>query len=304
MAADFYQELGVKRGATQDEVKRAYRKLAAKYHPDKNPGDGAAEARFKSINRAHDVLGDPKKRALYDEFGEVGLREGFNADMARGFGRRSAGGGHGGGFGGTLEDIFGGNLGGFGDLFGDVFQRRGPAKGQDAAAEVKVDFVSALRGANVKVTVPGVSGEITVRVPSGADDGDRVRVPSHGSPGKNGGPAGDLLLTIRVQPHEFFKRNGLDLELDVPISVREAYEGGKVRVPTPQGDVTLKVPERAQSGQVVRVKGKGVERKGQTGDLFVRFLVRLPTSDAKGIEKAIHTLAEATDLSDREKIRI
>lgn len=301
MAVDFYQELGVKRGASQDEVKRAYRKLAAKYHPDKNPGNAAAETKFKSINRAHDVLSDPKKRALYDEFGEVGLREGFNPDMARGFGRR---GGPGGGFGGTLEDIFGGNLGGFGDLFGDVFQRRGPAKGQDAAAEVRVDFVSALRGANVKVTVPGVSGEITVRVPPGADDGDRVRVPSHGSPGKHGGASGDLLLTIRVLPHRFFRRSGLDLELDVPISVREAYEGGKVRLPTPHGDVTLKVPEHAQSGQVLRLKGKGVARKGQVGDLFVRFMIRLPTGEGKAIEKAIATLAEETDLSARDEISI
>jgi curved DNA-binding protein len=266
-------------------VKRAYRKLAAKYHPDKNPGDAAAEAKFKSINRAHDALGDPKKRALYDEFGEVGLREGFNADMARGFGRR-------------------GGPGGFGDLFGDVFQRRGPAKGQDAAADVSVDFVSALRGANVKVTVPGVNGEITVRVPPGADNGDRVRVPSHGSPGRSGGAAGDLLLTIRVQPHEVFRRKGLDLELDVPISVREAYEGGKVRLPTPHGDVTLKIPEHAQSGQVMRLKGKGVARKGQVGDLFVRFMIRLPTTEGKQIAKAIETLAEATDLSARDELKI
>lgn len=300
MAVDFYQELGLTRGANPDEVKRAYRKLAAKYHPDKNPGDAAAEAKFKTINRAHDVLSDPKKRALYDEFGEVGLREGFNPDLARGFGRRAGPAG----FGGTLEDIFGGNLGGFGDLFGDVFQRRGPAKGQDAAAEVSVDFVSALRGANVKVTVPGVHGEITVRVPPGADDGDRVRVPSHGSPGKNGGPAGDLLLTIRVLPHEFFRRTGVDLELDVPISVREAYEGGKVRLPTPHGDVTLTVPQHAQSGQMMRLKGKGIARKGQVGDLFVRFMIRLPTTESKALAKAVETLAAETDLSARDRIKI
>lgn len=300
MASDFYQELGVNRGASQDDIRRAYRKLAARYHPDKNPGDDQAETKFKAINRAHEALSDPKKRALYDQFGEVGLREGFNPDMFRGGGRR---GGAGRGFGGGIEDLFGGNLGGIGDLFGDVFQRRGPAKGQDAAAEVEVDFLSALRGANVKMSIAGVPGEVTVRVPPGANDGDRVRVPAQGAAGRNGGPPGDLVLSIRVLPHEHFRRNGLDLEVDVPISVGEAYHGGKVRVPTPHGDVSLKVPARAKSGQLARLKGKGVKRKDSVGDLFVRFMIQLPDVEDPTIEKAIDALAEATDMSERDKLQ-
>lgn len=297
MASDFYQELGLRRGATQDEIKRAYRKLAAQYHPDKNPGDAAAETRFKAINRAHDALSDPEKRALYDQFGEAGLREGFNPDMFRGGARRG-----GRGFGG-LEDLFGGGIGGIGDLFGDVFQRRGPAKGQDATATVDVDFLSAVRGASVKMSIAGVPGEVTVRVPPGADDGDRVRVPAQGAQGRGGGPPGDLLLTIRVLPHPHFRRNGLDLEVDIPITVAEAYHGGKVRVPTPHGDVSLKVPVHAKSGQLARLKGKGVKRKDAVGDLFVRFMIQLPSSENKSIEQAISTLAEATDVSERDDIQ-
>lgn len=299
MAADFYRELGVSRTATADEIRRAYRKLAMQYHPDKNPDNPAAETRFKAINRAHDVLSDVKKRSLYDRFGETGLREGFDPDMARRYP-----GGKGGGFGGGLEDIFGGNFSGFGDLFGDVFKQRATAKGQDAAADVNVDFISALRGANVAVRIPGVEGELTVRVPPGANDGDRVRVAGHGSPGRQGGSAGDLLLTIRVLPHEYFERDGLDLKLDLPVSVFEAYHGAKIRVPTPHGDVSLKMPAHAQSGQVVRLKGKGVERKGKVGDLFVRFMVRVPEEESKALEKAVQTLGDATDLGMRDKIRI
>jgi curved DNA-binding protein len=297
MAADFYQELGVSRQAPQEEIRRAYKKLAVKYHPDKNPNNAAAEAKFKAINRAHEALSDPKKRALYDQFGEAGLREGFNPEAARGY-RPGRGGGS------SVEDLFGGNFSGFGDLFGDVFRQRAPSKGQDAVADVEVDFLSALRGANVKVRVPGVAEEITVRVPPGASNGDRVRVAGHGSPGRNGGAAGDLLLTIRLLGHEFFEREGLDLKLDVPISVGEAYIGGKVRVPTPSGDVTLKIPAHAKSGQVLRLKGKGVQRQDQVGDLYVRFMIQIPTSDDKKVQKAIETLAEATDLSVRERLKL
>lgn len=297
VAADFYQELGVARGASQDEIRRAYRKLAAQYHPDKNPGNAAAEARFKAINRAHDALSDPKKRALYDEFGEAGLREGFNPDMFRNARRGGRG------FGG-FEDIFSGGMGGIGDLFGEVFQRRGgPTKGADATAEVDVDFLSALRGANVKMSISGVPGEVTVRVPPGANDGDRVRVPAQGAPGRNGGPPGDLLLTIRVLPHPHFRRNGLDLEVDIPITVGEAYHGGKVRVPTPHGDVTLKVPPHAKSGQLARLKGKGVKRKDAVGDLFVRFMIQLPSVENSAVAEAIETLAAATDVSERDAIQ-
>jgi curved DNA-binding protein len=300
MPADLYKELGVSRDASPDEIKKAYRKLAQQLHPDKNPGDKKAETRFKTVNRAHQVLSDQEKRKIYDEFGEEGLREGFDVQAARAY-RAGFGGGRprtrSGGV--NVEDLFGGGGGGagFGDLFGDLFGgrgRRGPnggqdMKGSDVASEVSIDFVSAIKGAELRLRLQDGGDEVTVRVPAGAGDGDKVRIPGHGQPGPFGGPPGDLLLTIRVQPHPFFDRDGLDLYLDLPVTIGEAYRGAKVRVPTPDGPVTLSVPRHAQSGQVARLKGKGVKRKNESGDLFVRFLVRYPDEGA-AVEKAVEEL--------------
>ena len=307
MASDLYEELGVARTASQDEIKKAYRKLAAQLHPDRNPGNAQAEARFKAVNRAHQVLSDPKKRSLYDEFGEDALREGFDADAMRAYKRAAGAGGRvrfrrgGGGF----EEVFGGaGAGGFGDLFGDLFgaaQGRGrgrtAAKGSDVASEVTVDFVSAIRGAELKLQVQDGGETVTVRIPPGAGDGDKVRIPGHGAPGPFGGPAGDLMLTLRLKPHPYFERDGLDLYLDLPITIGEAYAGAKVRVPTAEGDVTLTVPKHAQSGQVVRLKGKGVKRKNAVGDLYVRFLIKLPDDESPAVKRAIETI-EAASTSD------
>lgn len=298
--ADFYKELGVSRSASADEIKKAFRKLASQLHPDKNPGDDKSEARFKAVNRAYGVLSDPKKRALYDEFGEDALREGFDAEAARAYKRAGSRVRFSRGQGPAADDVFSGS-GGFGDFFGDIFggrARRGPMKGADVASQVTVDFISAIRGATLELRVMDGGETVTVRVPPGADDGDRVRVAGHGAPGMFGGPPGDLVLEIRVTPHPHFEREGLDLYLDLPITVAEAYRGAKVRVPTPDGDVTLTVPRRAQSGQVVRLKKRGVKRGQKHGDLYVRFMVRLPDSDSKAVEKAIAALEEAQEGED------
>jgi len=307
MAADFYKELGVSRGASDDEIKKAYRKLAAQLHPDKNPGDKKAEARFKNVNRAYQALSDAEKRRTYDEFGEEGLREGFNPAAARAY----RGGGMPGGYrrsrsSGSMnvEDLFSrpGSeppSGGIGDLFGDLFSRAGRSssnpsmKGSDIASEVSVDFISALRGAELKVRMQDGGDEITVRVPPGAGDGDKVRISGHGAPGAFGGPPGDLILNIRVAKHPHFERSGLDLYLDLPITVAEAYRGAKVRVPTPDGPITLTVPKHAQSGQVARLKGRGVKRKTEQGDLYIRFQIKLPVSESDEIEAAVTALDAA-----------
>jgi curved DNA-binding protein len=320
MATDFYGELGVSRTAAPEDIKKAYRKLAAKLHPDKNPGDKKTEARFKLVNRAYQTLSDPKKRALYDEFGEQALREGFNAEAARAFqngqvsfGRGAShgagmGGGSGGGF--HFEDMFTRSRGGgLGDLFGDLFQngrggsRGAGIKGSDIASEVTVDFHEALNGAELNLTIQDGGAPVTVRIPPGADDGDRLRVAGHGAPGPFGGASGDLVLAIRVRPHPWFERRGIDLHLDLPITVGEAYRGARVRIPTAQGDVTLTVPKRAQSGQVLRLKGKGVRRKKEVGDLFVRFLVKLPDADSRDVERAIDELERHMKKDVREGIQ-
>jgi curved DNA-binding protein len=304
MPSDFYADLGVPKTATADEIKKAYRKLAGKLHPDKNPGDKRAETRFKTVNRAYQTLSDPQKRSLYDEFGEEALREGFNADAARAYRAGPSGFGGGGGF--HFEDMFthgGGRrgVGGLGDLFGDLFQGAGRQpgrgaglKGSDIGSEVTVDFREALLGAELHLTLQDGGAPITVRIPPGADDGDRLRVPGHGAPGPFGGANGDLVLAIRVRPHPYFERKGLDLYLDLPISVGEAYRGAKVRIPTPEGDVTLTVPKKTQSGQQLRLKGKGVHRKKEQGDLYVRFSIRLPASESKDVERAIDELERHT----------
>lgn len=286
------------RQASSDEIKKAYRKLAAELHPDKNQNNPAAEERFKRVNAAYHVLIDEKKRSLYDEFGEVSLREGFNADAARAY----AGGGRGGG---SFEEMFSGaGQGGFADILGDLFSggraRRRPRRMPDAESEITVDFVSAVRGAELELAVSG-GRTVKVRIPPGATEGDKLRVKGAGPVGPGG--AGDLLLTLQVLPHPHFEREGLDLTLRLPITVGEAYLGAKIEVPTPTGPVQLKVPSGAQSGQRMRLRGKGVKRGERQGDLYVQFLVRLPEERSPALEEAAKILDEATSREFREELR-
>jgi curved DNA-binding protein len=211
-----------------------------------------------------------------------------------------------------LEDLFGGNVGGtggFGDLFGDFAQRgrrqRGPQKGPDFESEVTIDFASAVRGATLELRPQGQAGApVTVRIPPGADEGSRVRIPGQGGPSSSGGPKGDLVLTIHVTPHPNFRREGDDLHLDLPITIAEAYQGAKVKVPTVDGSVSLRVPEHTQSGSVVRLKGKGVAKKGRApGDLYVHFLVQVPTEGGKELDELVDKVAAFQAGDPRADIR-
>ncbi len=166
-----------------------------------------------------------------------------------------------------------------------------------------MDFVSAIEGATLELRVQEGGTPVKVRVPAGAGDGDKIRVKGQGGPGQAGGPPGDLIVTLKVGPHPFFKREGLDLELELPISVAEAHSGAKVRVPTPAGPVQLSVPRHAQSGQVLRLKGKGVARKNQQGDLYVRFLVQVPPVDSPELDAAMAVLASAEQRDLRASLR-
>lgn len=298
MARDLYEVLGVPKTADEDAIKKAFRKLAAKYHPDRNPGK-ESEARFKEINRANEVLSDKQKRALYDEFGEESLSQGFDPERARMMRNFARGQGGGRARNVSFQDIFGGGVGDFGDIFGDFVSRSGggrvrpqPRRAPDMEAEVTIDFVASLKGTTVELRQNGAAEAVTVRIPAGVTDGGRVRIAGQGG-NIPGAERGDLLLTVRVRPHKHFKREGDDLHLELPITLVEAYEGGKVRVPTPDGEVQLKVPPRTQSGTVTRLRGKGVARKGKSaGDLYVRFLVQIPESEAPEVKAAIESLRD------------
>jgi curved DNA-binding protein len=319
MADDLYAVLGVPKGADEAVIKKTYRKLAKTLHPDKHPGDKTAEARFKTVNHAFQVLSDPKQRKLYDEFGEDGLREGFDADKHRAYQQYAAQAGARGGGGRSypggvrIEDLFnrGGAQGGdVSDFLGDIFSRggggarrpRGPVPGSDLQASVTIDFASAVRGTMVELRTQPGADPVKVRIPQGADEGSRVRIAGHGAPSPNGGPSGDLLLDIHVEPHPFFRREGDDLHLDLPITVVEAMRGGKVKVPTVDGSVSLKVPPGTQTGATARLKGKGVTRKGNTGDLYVRYQVHVPTETSPALDALLDALEKVPAPDPRERI--
>jgi curved DNA-binding protein len=327
MADDLYGILGVAKSADADTIKKTYRKLAKDLHPDKNPGNKKAEERFKKVNHAFDVLSDATKRGLYDEFGEDGLREGFDAERVRAYkrwsqqqgagnGGRGGAGGPGGSGGVRIEDLFGnatnpggaGADGSFGDFFGDLFGQRarrprGPTPGADLQSSVTIDFASSVRGTTLELRPEGVGTPVTVRIPQGAADGGRVRIAGQGAASPNGGPSGDLLLSIHVEPHPFFRREGDDLHLDLPVTVAEAYRGAKVKVDTFAGPVSLKVAAGTQSGAVVRLRGKGVTKQGKTGDLYVHFMVRVPTAQTAEVKEAVEKLAAAESEDPRKDIR-
>lgn len=365
---DFYRELGVSSDASADEIKKSYRKLARELHPDANPGDAKAEARFKAVSEAYGVLSDPAKRKQYDE-----ARRLF-----------AGGGGFPGGFGGgaggfDVNDLFGRAAqgtggGGLGDLLGGLFNRRGgstgsatrPRRGEDVETDVRIDFTEAVKGATVPLrlsspaacTTCGGSGAkpgttphvcatcsgsglvtrsqgafafsepcrdcrgtgriiddpclecggdgvstrtrtLTVRIPSGVADGQRIRLAGQGEPGRNGGPSGDLFVRVHVNPHSVFGRQGNDLTLSAPMTFAELALGTTLTVPTLDGKVTLKVPAGTASGRVLRARGKGItKRDGTAGDLLITLEVTVPNNMSSEARKALEAYADATKEHD------
>ena len=267
---DYYEILGVKRNATTEEIKKAYRKLAVKYHPDKNPGDKAAEEKFKEASNAYSVLSDPEKRRVYDMHGHTGVHgmgfEGFNNmdDIFANF-----------------NDIFGrAGYGGFGDAFGDVFgqQRRTTRtyRGRDQRINLTIPFTDAVLGAQKEVNIRGKN--ITLKIPPAIKDGQTLRIRGHGE-SIGAGTSGDLLVKISIQPHPTLTLDGLDLVTDVKVPMTTAALGGTARVQTLSGDVDLKIPSGAQPGQQLRIRGQGiVDPTGRNGDLRVRIVIEIPKS--------------------------
>ncbi|MEU4801646.1 molecular chaperone DnaJ [Actinosynnema sp. NPDC023587] len=366
---DFYRELGVSSDASADEIKKAYRKLARELHPDANPGDAKAEARFKAVSEAYGVLSDTAKRKQYDEARR----------LFAGGGGFPGGFGQGGGF--DVGDLFnrqqqqGGTGGGLGDLLGGLFNRRGggptasatrPRRGEDVETDVRIDFTEAVKGATVPMRLsspatcatcagsgarPGTSprtcpncggaglvtrnqgafafsepcadcrgtgriiddpcpdcaGEgvstktrtLTIRIPAGVDDGQRIRLAAQGEPGRNNGPNGDLYVRVHVNPHPLFGRSGNNLTVTVPVTFPELALGTTLTVPTLEGKVTLKVAAGTSSGQVLRAKGKGIaKRDGQVGDLLITLQVAVPNNMDAAAREALEAYASTTAQHD------
>ncbi|WP_337593961.1 molecular chaperone DnaJ [Vescimonas sp.] len=362
---DYYEVLGIQKGASEDEIKKAYKKLARKYHPDMNPGDKEAEEKFKEVNEANEVLSDPEKKARYDQFGFAGVDPNYGAG--------AGGGAYGGGFDfGDLGDIFGSFFGG-----GFGGQRRNPnapQRGESIRASVSISFTEAAFGCEKSVTIerseqcptckgsgcaPGTTPEICpdchgsgtvqtrrqtpmgvfasngpcrkcggtgrlihqpcsdcrgsgavrkrrtikVNIPAGIDHGQTISLRGQGGAGKNGGPAGDLLITIMVQPHEIFRRDGVDVFCEAPITFTQAVLGAELEIPTIDGKVKYSIPEGTQTGTVFRLKGKGVpvlNGRGR-GDQYVTVVIETPRSLNKEQKEALRRFSETLGENNYEK---
>lgn len=300
--ADLYKILGVSRSASADEVKRAYRKLAKEFHPDRHPGDSAAEERFKQIGQAYGILGDAEKRKRYDageidDAGQERAHHGFHrryaqqGDPFRNF-EFGAGG---------AEDIFS-------DLFGNMGGRfrqgtQPPQRGADLRFKLKVGFIEAAQGSKKRIQLGG-GKTLDVNIPAGTEDGDTLRLKGQGQEGAQGAPKGDALIEIAVEDHAFFKRDGKSLKIDLPITLQEAVNGGSVEVPTLSGKVSLKVPPGSSSGKVLRAKGKGIPgRKGQEpGDLYITLQIQLPETLDDSLRQAITAWSEKHPYNPRKKL--
>ena len=363
---DYYEVLGVSKGASEDEIKKAYKKLARKYHPDMNPGDKEAEEKFKEVNEANEVLSDPEKKARYDQFGFAGV------DPSYGAGAGGAG-GYGGGFDfGDLGDIFGSFFGGgFG---GGQTRRNGPQRGESIRASVAVTFTEAAFGCEKEVSIerseqcasckgsgcaPGTTPEICpdchgsgmvqvqqrtpmgvfassrpcqrcrgtgkiihqpcadcggsgavrkrktikVTIPAGIDHGQTISLRGQGNAGKNGGPAGDLLITVMVRPHELFRREGNDVFCEAPITFRQAVLGATLEIPTIDGPVKYDIPEGTQTGTVFRLRGKGIPAlngRGR-GDQYVTVTIETPRNLNREQKEALKRFDETLSESSYEK---
>jgi molecular chaperone DnaJ len=371
MAKDFYKILGITKDASQEGVKKAYRKLARKWHPDINPGNKVAEERFKDISSAYDCLGNEERRKLYDEFGEEGLHAGFDAEKARQYRQWGAY---------QQQDASDrawtgqefGRYQSYEDIFGDILGGGRERGGRDLEHDLTIDLISALKGFDTELSMQKTEGckacnasgidpnspisvcttcggsgrlnvaegpiqftkacpachghgrkgkscsrcggtgqvqgleRIRVKIPQGVEEGSRIRLAGKGEAGYNGGKPGDLYLIIHVRPHNLLKREGDDLFMEIPITVSEAIIGGTISIPTIDGKVNVKVPPKSQSGQILRLKGKGAVniKTKKKGDLMLKLIVKVPQTDEREILKAAEKMNGFYKEDPRGNIRL
>jgi DnaJ-class molecular chaperone len=292
---DYYKALGVDKSASPEEIKKAFRKLAVKYHPDRNPNDKAAEDKFKDINEAYAVLSDPKKKEEYDTYGSSGFHKQYSQeDIFRGFD-----------FGNAYKDMgAGGGEDIFSRLFGGSFGRGGarggfrggPQRGGDLEMEVEIGFRDAAQGAEKQIAFrrSGQREELKIKIPAGVDNGSKIRISGKGGQGEGGGPDGDLFLTVRVLPDQLFTRDGCDLFVDRSIPFSSACLGTSLDVPTLESDKRIKVPAGIQPGTKIRLKGCGIKplSSNTKGDLYVRVAVHVPETLSAEQKKLVEELAK------------
>lgn len=282
---DFYKILGVSKGVSEAELKKTYRKLSRQFHPDTNPGDAKAEARFKEISEAYSVLSDKDQRAEYDQMRAMGpgARAGFGGGAGGGFPGGFQGGANFGGAG--FEDVFANLFGGGGGGFGGP---RGPQRGQDLTTTQTLDFIDGVKGTTIKLSLRAGAEPTTIKIPAGVQVGQKIKIAGKGNPSPNGGPAGDLIITVTVKPHPVFTRDGNNIRVVVPITFAEAVLGATIQVPTLGGDpVKLKVAPGTPNGRVLRVKGRGVVTAKAEGDLLATVEIAVPSHVSDKAKKAL-----------------
>jgi molecular chaperone DnaJ len=288
---DFYKIMGVSKDVSDAELKKKYRKLAREFHPDLHPGDAKAEARFKEINEAHDVLSDKAKRAEYDQVRAMGGGPRFTG----GAGGQGFNGAQGAGFEDVFANLFGGGGGGFGGFGGFG----GPQRGADLSTKTTLAFIDSIHGTSIKLNLNGK--DVTVNIPAGVGDGQKIKLRGRGQASPNGGPAGDLIIDVHVKPHPVFSRDGSNIRVTVPVTFHEAVVGATIQVPTLGGEpVKLKVSPGTPNGRVLRVKGRGVQGAKGAGDLLAMVEIAVP---AHVSDKAKEALAEFDALLPNEDPR-
>ena len=292
MKRDYYEILGVDRSVSESDLKKAFKRLAIKYHPDKNPGNKEAEEKFKEAAEAYEVLSDQAKRQTYDQFGHQGVNSNFGQSGFQNVDIND-----------IFNNIFGDEI--FGDIFGDIFGRAGtrrPPRGRNIQIAYEMSLEEAVFGKDVEIRLPNSNKKVSVNIPAGVDTGNKIRLSGEGEPSQYGGENGDLFIVVQVSKHELLEREGNHLYCEVPIRVDQAILGSEIEIPTLTKKVLLKIPPETQTGKIFKLRdmGAGSLRGKTTGDLFVRVVVETPSKLSPKQKKSIQAAFEDIDSNFQE----